>query len=329
MLWNCYIYLKFMSERNLHFRFSLNELYSFSTSLNPTSRNRNAYNSTKYPKRIKMKIFKIYFFAVLISIPIAAQNDISNIPILKNTKVLNLYSTEVQDSFKIYIKLPEGYFASQKTYSVIYLLDGDILFPIACGNLQYLYYGEAAPEMIIVGIGYGGLGFDSGNNRSRDYTAIPIEGRSYWGGAPKFLNFIKNELIPKLESNFRVDDSERILMGHSLGGQFVLYSFFTQPELFTKYIASSPALFSLIEFYDQLEEKSVTKLNNLNRKIWISVGENELSEEYLTPLQNIANKIESRSYKNIGLRYEEISGGSHFLVPSIALSYGLKFLFEN
>jgi len=48
------------------------------------------------------------------------------------------------------------------------------------------------------------------------------------GGSDKFLDFIAKELIPFIESNYRVSTGERCLGGYSYGGLFSLYTLFTR-----------------------------------------------------------------------------------------------------
>lgn len=63
----------------------------------------------------------------------------------------------------------------------------------------------------------------------------------YQGGADAFQAFLKSELIPEVESRYRADSSRRVLFGQSRGGYMVLYSAFTDPDLFWGRIASNPA----------------------------------------------------------------------------------------
>ena len=53
---------------------------------------------------------------------------------------------------------------------------------------------------------------------------------------------MEREIIPFVEARYRVDTSYRVLGGSSLGGLFALYVLFTEPALFTAYIAPSPAM---------------------------------------------------------------------------------------
>jgi uncharacterized protein len=143
-------------------------------------------------------------------------------------------------TYYIYIRLPEGYSNSGLTtrYPVVYLLDGDSLFPILATEHLFLTYDEKLPEAIVVGIAYGS--FDpSINKRDVDFTG-PADGvRPDKAGAPAFHRFLKAELIPAIERRYRADPDRRILFGQSRGGSFVLYSAFTDPDLFWGRIASN------------------------------------------------------------------------------------------
>lgn len=149
-------------------------------------------------------------------------------------------SRAVGRSFHIYVRLPEGYVEETALYPVVYLLDGDSLFPILAANHLFLNYDEGLPEAIVVGIAYGS--FDpSINKREFDFSAPAADARPEQGGAPAFQSFLKNELIPEVERRYRADSSRRVLFGQSRGGYMVLYSAFTDPDLFWGRIASNPA----------------------------------------------------------------------------------------
>jgi len=140
-------------------------------------------------------------------------------------------SSAVGRSFHIYVRLPQGYDADRtRTYPVVYLLDGDSLFPLLSPTHLFLTYDEKLSEAIIVGICYGG--FDASvNKRDVDFSA---------SGASHFLDFLKRELIPAVDRRYRVDANKRILLGQSRGADFVLWSASAEPSLFWGRIASSP-----------------------------------------------------------------------------------------
>jgi len=153
-----------------------------------------------------------------------------------------IQSTHVGRDFHINVRLPLGYQASDaKTYPVVYVLDGDSLFPLLAPTHLFLNLDEKLPEAIIVGISYGS--FDPTiNKRDIDFNAPAADAKPGEDGAPRFLAFLKSELIPKIENQFRANAAKRVLVGQSRGGYFVLWSALEDPDLFWGRIASNPAL---------------------------------------------------------------------------------------
>ncbi|WP_056880614.1 alpha/beta hydrolase-fold protein [Pseudoxanthomonas sp. Root630] len=141
----------------------------------------------------------------------------------------------------VYVRLPEGYDPAASTrYPVVYLLDGDSLFPLLAPTHLFLHYDEKLPEAIVVGIAYGG--FEPAiNKRDTDFTAPGADATAGQGGAPGFLAFLRDQVIPEVERRHAADPSRRILLGQSRGGYFVLWSAREAPDLFWGRIASNPA----------------------------------------------------------------------------------------
>ena len=170
-----------------------------------------------------------------------AMSPIDHLPALRGG-YFPLQSQEVGRNYHIYVRLPEGYeTGGTRRYPVVYLLDGDSLFPILAAQHLFLTYDDRLPEAIVVGIAYGS--FDPAvNRRSIDFTP-PGEGvEPSQAGAPAFMRFLRTELLPRIERDYRADPARRILFGQSRGGGFVLYSAFADPDLFWGRIASNPAL---------------------------------------------------------------------------------------
>ena len=111
------------------------------------------------------------------------------LPALKGD-YFKLESRSVGRPYHVYVRLPEGYDpAAAKRYPVVYLLDGDSLFPLLAPTHVFLTYDEKLPEAVIVGIAYGG--FDATTNkRNIDFTAPAADGKPGEDGAPRFHRFL-------------------------------------------------------------------------------------------------------------------------------------------
>lgn len=149
-------------------------------------------------------------------------------------------SRVVGRTYHIHVRLPPEYTDGDARYPVVYVLDGDSLFPILAANHLFLTYDDDLPEVIVVGIAYGGFDPEV-NRRGHDFSAPAPDAGPNQGGAPAFHRFLTQELIPVVEARYRADPDRRILFGQSRGGYLVLYSAYTDPDRFWGRIASNPS----------------------------------------------------------------------------------------
>ncbi len=242
---------------------------------------------------------------------------------LYNAVEINIYSESVSDSFHILVSVPDDYLSADKRYPVLYVLDGNIAFGMAASIARYLQIGENIPELIIIGIGYGALNKTAGEKRRRDYR--PIE----TGGAENFLNFLFEELIPKIDAEYRTIPSDRTLNGYSIGGLFGLYTLFTRPNTFNNYIIGSPNLswddYSVFDY----EENSPEKIGDKHLNVFISVGSEESEERYFEPVDSLVKNIQNHNYAGLKLKTKVFDGSTHLMGPPEALTHGLISVFSR
>ncbi|MBV6420517.1 MAG: Ferri-bacillibactin esterase BesA [Ignavibacteriaceae bacterium] len=240
---------------------------------------------------------------------------------LYNTTEQNIYSESVNDTFRILVSLPDNYSLSEQKYPVLYVLDGDIAFGMAASIARYLQIGDNIPELIIVGIGYGSIDKSAGEKRKRDYRPTSAN------GAENFLSFLEEELIPLIDSNYRTVPGDRTINGYSIGGLFGLYSLFTKPEIFSRYILGSPSLswdeYSIFKY----EENSPDKILDKKINIFISVGSEEPDEKYFNPIDNLVTQMQERKYSGVKLEAKVFDGSSHLAGPPESLTHGLLSVF--
>lgn len=156
----------------------------------------------------------------------AQQND-TDIVIGKR---ISLPSKILNGELELSIYLPANYDSSAEKYPVLYDLNAFASFTYDSGTIELLSRTRDIPNMIIIGL----PGLEDG------YVPKPFEERGAEPAtADRSLKFFKEELIPFIEKNYRTSGFN-ILCGHSVGGLFTMYALFTQPDLFSAYIASSP-----------------------------------------------------------------------------------------
>ncbi|MBA1280152.1 alpha/beta hydrolase [Stutzerimonas stutzeri] len=162
-----------------------------------------------------------------------------------------LHSTHTDRDYRIFVSQPQ-HEPPPGGYPVLYVLDGNALFPSLAIQAQAL---EARPDptlrnsVLIVGIGYPGEGLYDFKARAEDYTP-DAEDRQRQpgrepppsGGAERFLEFIETELKPMIAERYPVDPARQTLFGHSYGGLFTLYTLLNRPQAFSGYVAASPSI---------------------------------------------------------------------------------------
>lgn len=148
---------------------------------------------------------------------------------------------------KLSIALPRSYQAGGATrYPVLYLLDADFNHFFATFSAMAAQMATDAtpsvPEMIVVGIHSQRRVRDSTPSHSlKNLAGTETQAFAGSGGATRFLDFLREELIPFIEREYRSDDY-RLLFGYSLTGLPGLQSLMTQPDLFNAYVLADPSL---------------------------------------------------------------------------------------
>jgi predicted alpha/beta superfamily hydrolase len=152
-------------------------------------------------------------------------------------------------TYRIYVSKPVV--APPKTgFPVLYVLDADMAFPTAAGQVLLGSLG-GRPPALVVGIGYPNT-MATMVLRGRDMTpskpdavslAIVTGGKpDDFGGADDFHRFMMEELRPLIARMNKADPADQSLMGYSLGGLFTLHVLFNHPDAYRTYVVGSPSI---------------------------------------------------------------------------------------
>jgi hypothetical protein len=161
--------------------------------------------------------------------------------------------------------------------------------------------------------------------RARDLTPTNAGSPLRFGGAPKFLAFIKNELIPLVESRYRVVKNDRTLIGSSFGGLFTLYAMFHETELFQRYVLTSPSLGWDNGIPFTYEKDHAENKRPLPVKLFMAIGELEGISGY----QNFADRLKARNYKGLEFQTRVLEGMGHSGGKAEGYSRGLQAVFAR
>lgn len=246
------------------------------------------------------------------------------------------YSEFVKDTFYISIQVPLEYEEqTERRYPTVVLLDGNFYFPMMSAALHQYETARLLPPMILVSIGYNSFKtMDS--LRSRDYlfpAPLPSDELKTAGGGENFKRYIVEELLPKIDEDFRTRREDRTLLGHSFGGYFALYTLLSQVEeksrTFRNFVSASPTLWyndyylnNLVEVLKKRREKNV-----LN--VFLSAGELEDSTWTVGPVRKLNYDLVERNIDAVDLQIRIYSQLDHMDVGMLSFTKGLQQFYRR
>ena len=277
-------------------------------------------------KTQKMNRNKVFFpMMILLGLLISGTIIGQEISVNLGHKVI-LSSTILQENRSILIHLPDNYGDPNKSYPVLFRLDGnnEIMLEAIVASNRLTYSDEISPEMIIVSI--------ENTNRARDMWPTNTE---YYPepnlpGAEGFLEFMIEELIPYMEDNYQTSQ-EKIICGQSLSSIFVLYALLSKPEIFDSYIACSGGFPSCEEYFRALSDKAFQQAGKFHgKKVFITHGlKDPLDPEGVIHQQmlDFSNSVRENIGHLISYKYSTYKNEGH--VPFHSLYDGLKYIYET
>ena len=269
-----------------------------------------------------------FFLSVLylfIGYNISAQGStiISEFPslALPKIKVVPIADTQYDRQYELYIKLPEAYSdTADILHPVIYYTDAMWHVEMLSGATEYMM-----ENAILVGISWQKdideeLRKERAHaSRYRDYSIRESSNPSHqakyqFGQAANHLDFIRNEVIPYVESTYRTDTDQRTYFGYSLGGEFGSYILLKQPDTFRNYILGSPSIRGEIP---KLTEYHADAPASLDANVLISYG--TLEKEAGAEIDKLIALLKAREDKSLVLKPVVIEGSHQTAFPMTAL----------
>jgi uncharacterized protein len=254
---------------------------------------------------------------------------------LDNTEQFSIKSKYVAgENYIIQVGLPIGYAPSKKSYPVLYVLDGDKSFGMTKEIADWQMWSQEIKDIIVVGISYG-QGMDAWwQKRARDYShcadTINVKWVKEAGGADNFLKFVKNELFPVINQNYKTNQDSIAIMGLSLGGMLGTYILFTQPELFKGYIIIAPGLGWNNNSILKMEDEFYKNHKELNKLLYMAYGSLDNNKVLVVnPSKDFMQTIQKRNYAGLKFVPEVLEGETHISVYATALTHGLKTVFKR
>ncbi len=267
---------------------------------------------------------------------------------LLNTFRHHLRCPRIKEDFVIDVALPPEMPEAGGPLPVIYLTDGNLMFPMVTSTLRLLQYGNEMPPALLVGIGYKNEA-DVMALRSRDLTpsydpryyelarqeGTPVPEHIKSGGADAFLDFIEDEVKPFIQDNYPAGEDDETLLGDSLGGLFTLHTLFTRPRSFSRYVAGSPSIWWHDGTLFNTEAAYADRNKDLDTVLFISIGGLEQPAEgpgawarMVNNMHDMADRIEARNYPSLRMIRHEFAGETHVSVIPATFSRGMRAVFD-
>ncbi|MEZ4417265.1 MAG: alpha/beta hydrolase-fold protein [Gemmatimonadota bacterium] len=253
----------------------------------------------------------------------------------------SIWSASLEEQRPFLVYTPPSYGDAELTpqqYPVLYLLDGNAHFHSVSGLIQILGTGVngtfVIPEMIVVAI--------PNTDRTRDLTpthttlgfdGTPAPGFETSGGNDAFFRFLKDELIPHIDSRYRTLPY-RVFVGHSLGGITAINALYSIPETFNAYVAIDPSLWwdNSTLLHQAKAYFSTARLDG--KALYVAQANTIQPDDSITnPHFSAITQFDAvlSTYNESGLRYafHYYKEDDHGSVPLISEYDALRFIFDG
>jgi predicted alpha/beta superfamily hydrolase len=226
-----------------------------------------------------------------------------------NDTILSKYLNEKR---AIEIQLPRSYeIESDKNYPLMIVLDGDYMFNIVSGSVDYLSYWGDIPENLVVGINQKDTRFQD-SSVFDNITHTPISSTA------SFYDFIVNELIPYFSKNYRVSNF-KVIVGQERTANFANFFLLKNVPQIRGVISISPKVSENMNRY--LNEN----LSKTNSKIVYTLSSSKRDFESI--FKNVSELTASLdSIENKNLRFESLifDKENHYILPSVSVPKSIR-----
>lgn len=228
-------------------------------------------------------------------------------------------SARLGETREYWVSLPDAYREAGKKFPVVYMMDGEMNFNSGCiGGVRLAAQMGEMPDFILVGI----------RNTDRDRDVYPdvvtyADGTKAGGRANQYLDFVREELIPKIEKAYRTD-GYRVLYGTSNTGFTAVWALFRSPDIADAYVAASATL--MVPSFREKRESLVREFKGGKRQLSLVMGERDFPT-IISQNGALKELIDTAAPAGLSCRLAVLRGAEH--VPANSLVAGLRDLFDG
>jgi predicted alpha/beta superfamily hydrolase len=255
--------------------------------------------------------------------------------------------------YEIQVAVPASYgVTGDKSYPVLWVTDGPLMFHLAVGLINTLVVGGLAPEMFVVAVGCsnadgaaefgrrrsidfcppgGGMGYEGPGGDFMRKLGMPDDGQ---GQADDLLAFMIDEVRPALAKTYRMDDDHGLL-GHSGGGMFTNYALLARPGGFRRYIIGSPSSNAVNKAAFQLEADYAAANTDLKADVFFGAGEKEIGQLFMAAWGIVsapvlmAETLLLRQYPSLKVTTRIFPAKDHYTVLADVISEGVQAVWAD
>ncbi len=257
-----------------------------------------------------MKKYTLNTFLFFLTINLLSSQNLDSLYVSRvNDTILSKYLNEKR---AIEIQLPRSYeIEVDKNYPLMIVLDGDYMFNIVSGSVDYLSYWGDIPENLVVGINQKDTRFQD-SSVFDNITHTPISSTA------SFYDFIVNELIPYFSKNYRVSNF-KVIVGQERTANFANFFLLKNDPQIRGVISISPKISENMNRY--LNEN----LSKSNSKIVYTLSSSKRDFESI--FKNVSELTASLdSIENKNLRFESLifDKENHYILPSVSVPKSIR-----
>lgn len=248
-----------------------------------------------------------------------------------------IYSEILKEDRNYILELPKSYETGKKTYPILVLLDGEVNYHSHSGILNHMTQGGQIPEMIIVAI--------TNVDRVRDYTptnyltnlngSSAVENHKTSGGSAAFLAFIEQELLPKIEKEYRTN-AFKTLVGISHGGLLVGSAFLSKETSFNGFVSMDPSFWWDDQYVvKQLEKTDLDQIKS--KRIYVSTADkyenfDRIPQVFIANInshEKFNSTLKNKGFSPSRVELEYFKEENHWTVALMSLYHGMQFIYKD
>ena len=246
-----------------------------------------------------MKRLIIALVCCFLSINISAQTENNQISIGTNHTI---QSSILQQDRTIQIYVPDSYNESDQSYPVLYILDGQWYFSSGVSVQKALRTPGAMPEMIVIGI----------NNSN------PLRRTLFGDENEKFTDFLKNEVVQYIDSNYRTTD-ERVIFGWEAAAYYISELILKEENIFSGAIITDGGY----------AEEDLLQAFSSEKAVYLFMANSKKDIYYVGSSDAFNELLKNNRHKNLIWTYELFNDEVHETLGHLAMFKGLRYYYHN